>query len=483
MLDIPPPRATRDYLPEEAAARRHVLERFARTAERYGFEPVETPAFEKIELFSARSGPEIKSSMLTFHCDHEEFALRPELTAPICRLVASGAFEDLPKPHRLYYSGSCFRYCRPGGGRYREFTQAGIELLGEDSPRADAEVIGAARRFLDSIGVRDFTLRIGTVGVFRDLLPSAMDAEDRAATLGGLDHLASIVERCAALDESADPALFDELKLERMDLAEMQERTDYEGEFSIAARPRIDAEEMAERLPKEAEAALRRLWKVEGLVGEATAEKLLAVSRLRGAPDEVLEKAQALLGGTAAVGSLEALIAVRRALDAYQVGPFELVLGIARGLTFYTGTVFEITSAPEAGGRKYCGGGRYDKLVELFGGEPTPAVGCAFRFDALMDAFHAVGAWRSRPPFQLLLRAPDEETAARAVRVAEQLRERGFRVGVGVGLGSAAEDMDARRAEWTGAVDGDAVVLSRGAESARLPLDASELAGKIGSAQ
>src|SRR5690606_16893680 len=110
MSHIPPPRATRDYLPDEAAARRYALSRFRDTAEAYGFEPIETPMFEKVELFSARSGPEIKASMLTFHADHEEFALRPELTAPICRVVASGAFEDQALPLRLSYTGSCFRY-------------------------------------------------------------------------------------------------------------------------------------------------------------------------------------------------------------------------------------------------------------------------------------------------------------------------------------------------------------------------------------
>src|SRR5690606_17859147 len=153
MRDIPPPRATRDYLPEEATARRQVLNRFTQTAESYGFQPVETPAYERVELFLARSGAEIKSSLLTFHCDHEEFALRPELTAPVCRLLAAGQLDDLPKPYKLYYTGSCFRYVRPGSGRLREFTQAGLELLGESGPHADAEIIAAASRFLRSAGL------------------------------------------------------------------------------------------------------------------------------------------------------------------------------------------------------------------------------------------------------------------------------------------------------------------------------------------
>ena len=78
-----PPRATRDLLPADTAVRNHVRVQFSQVVESYGFQAIQTPTFEKLELFSARSGPEIKSSMLTFHLDHEELALRPEMTAPV----------------------------------------------------------------------------------------------------------------------------------------------------------------------------------------------------------------------------------------------------------------------------------------------------------------------------------------------------------------------------------------------------------------
>lgn len=425
MLEIPPPRATRDYLPDEAAARRHVLAQFAETASLYGFQPVETPSFEKVELFSARSGPEIKSSMLVFHADHEEFALRPELTAPVCRLAASGALDDAGAS-RLFYTGSCFRYCRPGSGRYREFTQAGLELLGETGASADAEVIAAACRFLRSVGIEDFVLRIGTVGIYRDLLPQDMDPEDRSTVLGHLDRLAGIRELCAALAETGDKGAFDELNIDRKDIAQMQERSEYSGPYAVADHPKVTAEQMADRLPLEAEAAMRDAWSKEDYVADDVADKLIAVSRLRGALDQVVEQARELLGGTSGQSALEELLEVCDLVKAYGLGEFELVLGIARGLTFYTGTTFEICAPAAAGGAKFGGGGRYDGLVELFGGKPTPAFGCAFRFDTLMAAFEHADGWRPPAAFDLFI--ADEPGAG---AVAEQLRSQGFKVGLG----------------------------------------------------
>ena len=432
-MEIPPPRATRDYLPAEAAARRRVLGEFAEVAELYGFQPIETPSFERVELFSARSGPEIKSSMLTFHSDHEEFALRPELTAPVCRLAASGAFDDDEGPTRLYYSGSCFRYCRPGSGRYREFAQAGFELLGDPDLRADAETIAMAVRFLKRAGLEDFKLRIGTVGIFRDLLPADIDPEDRSVVVGHLDLLNGIRERCRSLKETGNPTTFEDLKIDRKQLAQMQERSEYEGEHSIAAGPQFTDAELADALPAEAEASVLDVWLKEGLVAEDVAQKLIRVAALEGSLEDVLEEGRQLLQGERALAALENLATVCRGVQAHGITEFEAVLGIARGFTFYTGSVFEL-SAPD--GTKFGGGGRYDALVELFGGAATPAVGCAFRFDTLMDAVSAANGEAAADPFDLFLVTDEADSV---VAVAEELRSRGLRVGIGPKASGAAE--------------------------------------------
>lgn len=341
----------------------------------------------------------------------------------------------------------------------REFMQAGLELMGDSSARADAEVIAAARRFLRTAGLSDSLLKIGTVGIFRDLLPKEMDVEDRKSIIGHLDQLVAIRERCAALARSGDKLLFDELRIDRKELAELQERAGYEGEFAIADHEAVDAAELAERLPHEAEATLRNAWAVEELVPEKRAETLIRISRLRGSLEQVLEQARKDLANTPATGALERLVEVCRQVELYGINDYEVVLGIARGLTFYTGTVFELSSPPEAGARKYCGGGRYDGLAEMFGAEPTPSMGCAFRFDTLMAALHSAEA---DAPYQLALAVADG-AEAEAVKLAEALRDRGVRVGFG--------DAPARK----GVVAKDGVQM----DGRQFPLDAGVIAGRV----
>lgn len=483
------PRATRDFLPGEAAARSHVSAAFARVAESYGYRPIQTPVYESVDLFLARSGPEVKGSMLTFHCDHEEFALRPEMTAPVCRLLSSGSLEAALAPYRLYYIGPCFRYCRPQAGRFREFTQAGIECLGASGPAADAEVIATACNVLRAAGIEDFSLKIGTSRIFRELLGAELDSDDQAVVIGHLDHLISIDEKCRLLARNGEPAasddreaqqrtLLEDLKMDRMDLASMQAESGFEGPDSIGASGHLSSDELVERLPHEAEATFRRVWTVQELVSESTADLLIRASRLRGPLEQVNQQAATLLEGTPATAGLKELLAVARHVAMYQLGEFEVVLGIARGFTFYTSTVFEI-SAGNGGGAKYCGGGRYDRLVEEFGGPALPSTGCGFRFDDIVDEFARSAAWSAPKDYQLLLVASDETTLARTIGVAEQLRRRGKRVGV-----QSSDATGFERAEFVGRVsagkDGLRVRLSDGAGEDELPLSAETLAERLG---
>ncbi len=442
MLDNAPPPATRDSLPSDRAMQRRLEAQFAETARAYGFEEVATPMFERTDLFAARSGPEIKSSLLTFHCDHEEYALRPEMTAPVCRMVASGALDGLQQPYKLFYVAPCFRYCRPHSGRTREFTQAGIELLGDPSPAADAEVIAAAHRFLRGTGIDRLMLKIGTAGIFRALLPPELTADDRAAVIGHLDKLAGIAERCSGPSQAHDPLTAEQLRTDRRELASLQAKVGYSGEFSIAGRPSPEAASLAGCLPLEAAATFRHLWNVEGYLPDETADLMLRAIGIRGTLDEVSAQASETLAGSSAERALDDLMAVCGLLEHYGMQHFDVALGIARGLTFYTGTVFEIAS----GRTKLCGGGRYDRLVELFGGEPTPATGCAVRFDTLEGLARLGSGGPASNAIRVEPASPADEAAA--IRLAEILRDRGRPVGV---PGAAA---------WT--VAGDSVQLPDG---------------------
>lgn len=484
MARFRPPRATRDLLPADAALRMRIENQFAKIAETYGFQPIQTPSFENVELFAARSGPEIKSSMLTFHCDHEELALRPEMTAPVCRLVSSGALDDAPAPHKLYYVAPCFRYCRPGSGRYREFTQAGIECIGEAGFDADAEVIAAVCRFLDAIGITDKTLRIGNIGIFGHLLREDLDPEDRAIVIGHLDRLMGIRERCRALAQSGDRLLLDALKIDRMDLAAIQAQSDYSGSEQIEARQNLGMEELAEIMPREAEATYRRLWDVQDLVPKPAADLLIDISRLQGPLAEVDQEARALLDGTAATGALDELLSVCRRVEQYGQHEPEVVLGIARGFTFYTSTVFEVASANAHGIRKYCGGGRYDRLIGEFGGPDLEATGCAVRFDSLIDEVRSAGAWSMPRPYQLFLLAASDSVLSETIGLAETLRARGHRVGLAVGsqIQPTAADCEARGTERIGLVSGEPhaeIVVSDGTSSRAVPAEANALSAEF----
>jgi histidyl-tRNA synthetase len=480
------PRATRDFLPAQAAARNHVAAVFARVAESYGYRPIQTPIYEAVELFLARSGPEVKGSMLTFHCDHEEFALRPEMTAPVCRLLASGAFQGSPPPYRLHYGGPCFRYCRPQSGRYREFTQAGIECLGAAGPAADAEVIATACSFLRAVGIPGFSLKIGTSRIFRELLGAEIDPEDQTVVIGHLDHLISIDEKCALVAQGPDPVLLEDLKMDRLDLAAMQADSNFAGMYTIADHPQLSESELIERLPLEAEATFRRVWTVQELVSDPTAELLMRSSRLRGPLEKVHQEAGRLLAGTPATAGLEELLAVAQHVAMYRLGDFEVVLGIARGFTFYTSTVFEISAGNGAGGAKYCGGGRYDRLVEEFGGPPLPSTGCGFRFDDIVEGFVAAGHWSAPCDYQLVLVGASEALSA-AVATAEQLRREGFRIGVEEGdlPSPGQDDFQKYKTEWIGSVaslqSGEPQVhLTNGSTVVDLPLTAEALRARLG---
>lgn len=441
-------------------ARRRLESAFAAAARAYGFREIATPMFERAELFVARSGREIKNSLLTFHCDHEEYALRPEMTAPVCRMVASGALQGLPAPHKLFYVAPCFRYCRPHSGGRREFTQAGIEVLGDSDLQADAEVIAAAHRFLASAGAGELSVKIGTAGVFSALLPARLGSDDRAAVIGHLDRLAAIRERCSSALAGSDVLLEEQLRADRRDLATVQMQHGYSGELSIAEHPLTDGRAVAERLAAEAAATYEYLWTAEDYMPSSTARRLLAVSAVRGAPADVERRAGGLLAGTKALDALAEVAELCRLLGHYGINEVEITLGIGRGLNFYTGPVFEISS----GATKLCGGGRYDRLVELFDGPATPATGCAVRLDTLHDLGYGSS---TDSPEGLVLVGAAESDAERAIRLSEGLRDAGVRVGL---PGSPV---------WT--VDGKTVRTPGGATLEALPEAVQEALKRAGS--
>ncbi len=164
------PRGTRDLEPDEMEYRNCVENQLRVTCGSYGYREIKTPMFERTELFKEKSGPSIVEEIYAFKDKGgREIALRPEFTASVIRMYFQ-EMREMPKPLKIYYFGSAFRYERPQAGRYREFWQFGTELIGVDTPYADAENIALAYNCISTLGLRDIKLKISNLKIVSDFL-------------------------------------------------------------------------------------------------------------------------------------------------------------------------------------------------------------------------------------------------------------------------------------------------------------------------
>ena len=175
------PRGTRDFLPDEMERRRFYENILRRTAKTFGFKEIATPIFEESELFILRSGPNVLGELYAFKDKGgRDIALRPEMTAPAIRMFVN-AMSNEPKPIKIFYFGQCFRYERPQSGRYREFFQFGAELIGNANAETDAEIIAMASSMIRALGLKDYKIRIGHIGILRQKLIDAGVPKDKMA--------------------------------------------------------------------------------------------------------------------------------------------------------------------------------------------------------------------------------------------------------------------------------------------------------------
>ena len=347
-MKIERPRGTRDFLPDEMEKRREIESIMRRIAEGYGYREICTPTFEHLELFTIKSGEGIVEEMYVFSDKAgRRLALRPELTAPVMRLFVNEC-SVMPKPLRFYYFANCFRYERPQRGRYREFWQFGVELIGSDSYLADVEVISLSYRILEALKI-DFDLEIGHVGIMRTLLSDLSDEQ------------ASKIMR-----------LID--KGEREELEEYMESINLDSD---------------------------------------TQNRVLSLIEMRGGMD-VLQEAKEIVEYD--FDHLEKLGSTLEDLGV----KFKFNLGIARGLDYYTGVVFECYASGLGAQKQICGGGSYE-LAHLFGGSRTPATGFAIGFDRVCEL---CDARKERLPIVVVVSFRGLESYA--FKLAEKLREYGI---------------------------------------------------------
>lgn len=173
------PRGTRDFSKEEMQKRRLVEKKIRTTFKKFGYNEIQTPVFETLELFTAKSGEGIINEIYSFQDKGgRELALRPELTAPVIRMYVE-KLQMEPKPLKLFYFGNCYRYDRPQKGRYREFMQAGCELIGSDTPEAYAELIAMAYKILENVGLKNIQLNIGNLNILSAIFKKINLPEDK----------------------------------------------------------------------------------------------------------------------------------------------------------------------------------------------------------------------------------------------------------------------------------------------------------------
>jgi len=305
----------RDFTPEDFAFRAHIFEAWRRVACRYGFAEYDGPPLEPLALYVEKSGEEIVGQLYNFTDKGDrEVTLRPEMTPSLARILGERS-RGMPKPIRWFTVPQLFRYERQQRGRLREHFQWNVDIVGEESETADAEVLAVAIDGLRELGLTSdhFRARVSDRRLLAALLRAAGVPDDRLlAAYAVIDKLERAGEDWALENLETEVGLDGAAGREVLGL--------FEGEGLDAVRGQFgDREEVAE--------ALDRLDRYAGLVG--------------------------------ALGQGDFL---------------RFDLRIVRGLAYYTGIVFELFDV-EGELRAICGGGRYDRLLELVGGEPLPAVG------------------------------------------------------------------------------------------------------------
>lgn len=358
-------RGMRDLLPSDAQKLRR-LESLAREiSELYSYEEVITPLVEHYALMD-KSGTEIKTRMYTFEdLGGRRVVLRPEFTASIARLMAT-TLRNQPKPVRLFSTGTLYRYDEPQFGRYREFWQSNFEIIGSERPEADVEILSLTNQLMKEIGLRNYWLKIGHVGLLRGLLST---------------------EGMSAAEQNTIMQLLDK---------KLVHEAIKQAESTVSTR---------------GISALKQLLQAKG---DSSSKFFKQVEKpLKGYKN-----------------SLNALNNLERIITLCKEGGIKFRMsiepGFARGLEYYTGMIFEVLT-PELE-ISLGGGGRYDRLIEHFGGEATPAVGVAHGLDRIALALDKQESHLKQNKKVVAVIPINAKVIPQAINLTQRLREEGIHV-------------------------------------------------------
>ncbi|MBI4612549.1 MAG: histidine--tRNA ligase [Planctomycetes bacterium] len=366
-----PLRGFRDYLPEEMIPRERMIERIQAVFRRFGFSPLATPALEYAQVLLGKYGADAEMLIYRFR-DHgdRDVALRYDLTVPLARVMAT--HPDLPRPFKRYQIAPVWRGETPGKGRFREFYQCDVDVVGTDSLLADAEMIQVDHAVLSELGIARFRIHVSNRKLL-DALSSWLGVEEP--------------EKRRRIYRTID------------------------------------------KLEKQGRETVSRLLAEECGLAAAQVEGVFRFLSTEGTNEDVLSRLSGLLGGVES--GRQGVAELQEVLAAASAGgvPEEAMLvdpAIARGLDYYTGTVFE-TFLADANVGSVMSGGRYDGLVGLFVEERIPAVGISLGLDRLFDALRDQGWVHPSPTTsQVLIAVFDVATARASIEAASSLRRAGI---------------------------------------------------------
>jgi histidyl-tRNA synthetase len=362
----------RDYLPGPMMAREQLIETARQTYRSYGFSPIDTPALEYSEILLGKGSDETDKQMFRFTDQGKrDVSMRFDLTIPFARFAAQH-LNDLGTPFKRYHIGTVWRAEKPQKGRYREFMQCDFDTIGTDSNTADIETLLVIHDLMQNIGFDEFVIRVNHRRVLNGLLEQLGLTEQATGVLRALDKLAKI---------GRDKVI-----------AEMTEQVGTTAEqaesvLQLAETSGDSAEDILEGLETQL------AGNEQGMSGVACLRELIDVCRTVGIPAERVE----------------------------------LDVSIARGLDYYTGTIFEtfLTQLPGIG--SVCPGGRYDNLAGLFTKQSLPGVGASLGLDRLLAAMEELGLCdQSTTPAPVLIVHFDAAHTGDYLRIARELRAAGI---------------------------------------------------------
>lgn len=412
MTGTQPARGMRDFLPGDVRRREYVIAVVKDVYERYGFEPLETPAVENIETLMGKYGEE--GNQLIFKIlkrgegeasGQADLALRYDLTVPLARVVAEYG-DKLPRVFRRYQIQPVWRADRPARGRFREFYQCDVDVAGTRSMVVEAELCAVAGDVLTTLGFSHFTIRLNHRAALSGVLERAgVAAEDHGAALVAIDKLDKIGVD-GVRGELAERGIADASSSSLL------------GFFQELTELRRAAEIVADDF------AVDDAGDGDGEHGGGAVSAAEALNRaVLGRLVEFIGDHEAGARGCDELRTIIDLAASTGARDYIRLDPT-----LARGLSYYTGAIMEVSHPDLAG--SLGGGGRYDNLVGMFSGREVPACGFSLGLERIIVVMSERGMFPAeieRAASDVVVTVWDDDSVADALALARLLRDAGVR--------------------------------------------------------